>query len=127
MIEERLENWGRVMRDKYTPHRCRSIEGRYVPERIVGEAWEARRQPKTIPDVLDAFAVEDAWRRVTSRHQKVLKFHYIWQASPAFICRRLSLPQDRENVGFLLELGRAQRAIRYILGHTANMVQDMAL
>ena len=116
MIEDRLENWGQVLRDRYFPHRCRSIEGRYVPERVVGDAWESKRKPKPDLDLLDAFRVEAAWREVQPRILKnLLSLHYIRQAPMAFICRRTGIAYDRHGTQYQIELQRAQRAIAELL------------
>lgn len=115
-LESRLENWGKVMRDGFHKGHCRSIEYRYTPERIVGESWDTRQAPKPSLDHRDAATIEEAWRKVhIRRDQQVLKLAYVWRAPSGFICRRLSIENGKDGVGYQLALGRAQRAIKRAL------------
>jgi hypothetical protein len=115
-VESRLENWGAALRERYFPHRCRSIEGRYVPERVVGDAWESKRKPRPDLDLLDAYRVEAAWREVEPRILKnLLSLHYIRQAPRDFVCRRTGIKHDRHGTQYLIELHKAQSAILGLL------------
>lgn len=115
-VESRLENWAACLRERYFPHRCRSMEGRYVPERVVGDAWESKRQPRPDLDLLDAYRVEAAWREVQPRILKnLLVLHYVRKAPVGFICRRTGIRQDKDGTYYQLELRRAQAAILTIL------------
>lgn len=113
---ERLENWGVAQRSYWSPGRCASIEGRYVPERIIGDGWESRRTAKLMIDRRDADAVEEAWRNVAHRlHKQILKLHYVWQAPVPFTCRRLAIRQSKDDRFYFLELGKAHRQIETLL------------
>jgi hypothetical protein len=116
MIEDRLENWGLVMRVRRYPGRCRSIEHKYVPEKIVGDSWETKRTPKPFIDQLDAIEVETAWRDLATRKQKnLLSLHYVYRAPPAFICRHVGIQQARDHRYFVENLKLAQWAIEQAL------------
>lgn len=113
---DRLDNWGHCVRVHWRKGHCQSIEHRYQPERIVGEGWETRQTPKLILDHRDADLIEQAWRKVSDRKaQQVLKLAYVWRAAPGFICRRLGIQTHKDDTYYLLELGRAQRAIKRVL------------
>ena len=115
-IEWRLENWGICQRVTWRRGHCQSAEHHYLPERIVGEAWETKQAPKPVLDHKDAEVVEEAWRKLAERrHKNLLRLAYIWRAPPGFICRRLGLQNDKDGTGYLLELGRAHRAIKRLL------------
>lgn len=93
-----------------------SIEHRYLPERLVGETRETRQAPKLVLDHRDADKIEAAWRKVSERRlQQILRLHYIWKAPPSFICRRLAIKQARDDRHYVLELGKAHRAIWSLL------------
>lgn len=92
-MRERLENWGRFWRDgKPQPSHCRSIEHRYVPERLQEDEREDRAQPKReAPDWRDAELVNEAWRRCTRKTRLLLTWLYSAPKSYAAICKRLQI------------------------------------
>ena len=127
-LESRLLNWGLCMRDGYKQGRCRSIEHRYMREGILYN--EERRQAKPCLDHLDADLIEAALRGVTVRlQQQVLRLEYVWKAPPAFTCRQLGIQQAKDNRHYLLELGKAHRAIAALLDAVSHhrKSQDMVL
>ena len=123
-LEDRLENWAMVMRVRKAQGRCGSAEGRYIPERLVGEQWDSRRTPKPSLDTLDASLVEAAWREMEVRLLKnLLALHYVYRAPRAFICRRQGIPYDRDGMHYEMELRRAHAAIGALLLREHNILR----
>jgi hypothetical protein len=76
LLEERLDNWGLVVRDGLHFSHCASVEYRYQPER--GESFEARRNPGPVLDVADGWLVERAWKLLGKAHHRwLLKLHFV--------------------------------------------------
>lgn len=116
-IEDRLWNWGAVMRVGRHKGHCFSAEHWYVRERAAIDDWEERRVPKMMPlQVLDADVVEAAWRSIPEKKQKqVLKLTYVNQAPPRFICLRIGIRDDRNNESYKNFLAQAESVISGIL------------
>lgn len=79
----------------------------------LGNVWSGMN---TLPEVddTDADLVERAWRVQLPKHKALLRWTYVRNASPDFICRRLQMPARPRSV-FLLELARAETAIEKTL------------
>lgn len=109
-IDDRLANWGRVMRVRPYRRRTPSLEGNYrSPQR---NHWEAPVQ--TIPlwhDVHDAYLIEHAWQTLSARHRLVLKGHYCTNLAPEAIRRIVRRNTRRRVESYQLELYEAQGAI----------------
>ena len=61
-------------------------------------------------DTDDAALVERAWKRLTPMHRELLRWHYIRDAHPGIICRRLGI-KPRPTSIFDLELAKAEKAL----------------
>jgi DNA-directed RNA polymerase specialized sigma24 family protein len=58
-------------------------------------------------DAADAERVERAWRRLAPKHRELLRWHYVRNANPNMICRRLGI-KPRPTSIFDIELVRAE-------------------
>lgn len=131
-IELRLENWALAIRDPrpltyykndkgqevpyYSTGRCQSIESQYIPERIIGDGWEERREPKVAIDHRDAMLVEAAVRAMTLKmHQQLLRLYYVRRAPVGFICRLIGIRKNEDTLRFRSELDRAHRLVEALL------------
>ncbi|WGS50839.1 hypothetical protein LFL96_04860 [Paraburkholderia sp. D15] len=101
-LDERLNNWAKAMRGG-TGHSDTLVASIYFPN--VGG-----RTVSTALNAEDAQKVERAWQRLMPLDRKVLQMHFVWSASPAFICRRLGLKVRPTSI-FDLALTHAKRAI----------------
>jgi hypothetical protein len=116
MIEDRLWNWGNCQRVLEPKGRCRSIEHRYTPERIVGESWESRQAPKLMLDRRDAEIVEKAWKALQdARHKRLLLLHYIHRSSYRYACKDVGIRDSKDNRYYFAALSNAQYAIQQLL------------
>lgn len=61
-------------------------------------------------DADDAALVERAWKRLDPMHRELLRWHYIRDAHPGIICRRLGI-KPRPTSIFDIELARAEKAL----------------
>jgi len=75
-LEHRLRNWSRYLQEHYKKQTCGSAE----------KAWRSLNwgdiadPVKTIQDPIDqhdAAKVEQAWRELQTRHQKIIKWSYV--------------------------------------------------
>lgn len=79
----RIANWVRCTVERNWPSaRCRSIEGRYRPERNSEQTEEEKRTPKRTQAeidaaVRDAWAVEDAWKELPDLYKFCLQYTYL--------------------------------------------------
>lgn len=77
-MDERLRNWGAVMRDRRRQNHCASIEHRYRSPQ-----WWHPPEPKPTLDVLDAYFVQDVIAeevqasRLTVSQVRALHYAYI--------------------------------------------------
>jgi len=67
----------------------------------------------------DAERVEQAWKRLTPMHRDLLRWHYIRNANPQMICRRLGI-KPRPTSIFDIELARAESALGAVLSGIAT-------
>lgn len=58
----------------------------------------------------DAALVERRWKTLAPKHRELLRWHYIREANPAVICRRLGI-KPRPTSIFDIELARAEAAL----------------
>lgn len=61
-------------------------------------------------DSEDAALVERRWKTLAPKHRELLRWHYIREANPAVICRRLGI-KPRPTSIFDIELARAEQAL----------------
>ncbi len=61
-------------------------------------------------DSADAANVERAWKTLLPKHRDLLRWHYIRNATPGFICRRMGI-KPRPTSVFDIELARSEAAI----------------
>lgn len=69
-------------------------------------------------DSADAELVERAWKSLAPKHKELLRWHYIRNGTPGFICRRLGIPARPASI-FDIELARAEEAIARALAALA--------
>ncbi|NTZ84377.1 hypothetical protein FCJ61_15570 [Burkholderia metallica] len=108
-IEKRLENWARAQRNGAGGDGGRDslVATIYFPT-VPGRTVDA-----TI-DLEDASRVEVAVRKLMPLDRKVLQMHFVWNAPPAVICRKLGLKVRPTSV-FDLALVHAKRAVEEML------------
>ena len=86
-IDARLTNWGLY-------HRYPRRISAYPPGPLARLYRGGRRGDAETPpcaDVSDALLIDRGWKLCMHIDREVLRMHYIWNASPPFICRRLKL------------------------------------
>ncbi|KWN77247.1 hypothetical protein [Burkholderia stagnalis] len=108
-IEKRLENWARAQRNGAGGDGGRDslVATIYFPT-VPGRSVDA-----TI-NVEDANRVGMAVRKLMPLDRKVLQMHYVWNAPPPVICRKLGLKVRPTSV-FDLALAHAKRAVEEML------------
>jgi hypothetical protein len=67
----------------------------------------------------DAALVERAWKTLAPKQRELLRWHYIRNARPSLICRRLGIPHRPTSV-FDIELAQAEAAIGIALSSPGN-------
>jgi hypothetical protein len=110
-LDERLNNWAQAMRGG-SGHGDSLVASIYFPN-VRG------RSVGTAVDTEDAQLVERAWRRLEPLERKILQMHFVWRASPGFICRRVGLKARPTSI-FDLELAKAKCSIREKLHEAAR-------
>lgn len=88
-IEERLENWGRVVRDpRWQPQHCASW-AKLATALALRDDTGAPQQI-ILRDVADGWLVERAWQAINDPLAKrLLQFHYVNRLSAELVCRVL--------------------------------------
>lgn len=88
-IEERLENWGRCVRDPLTqPQHCASWAKLATALRDAEKGIVA--EPSIPRDVPDGWLVERAWQKINDPIAKrLLQYYYVHQFPPEIVCRIL--------------------------------------
>ena len=82
-LSARIANWVRWTVERNWPSaRCRSIEGRYRPERLTEDEEEDRRKRKRTQAemdaaVRDAWLVEDSWKELPDVYRYCLQYTYL--------------------------------------------------
>ena len=110
-IRDRLHNWAHWSRG------VQRMDGRsntaFICDRmrtaVEGEFASAPGSGDRL-DNNDADLLERAWKRLLPRHRELLRWHYIRQARPEMICRRLGI-KPRPTSIFDIELARAEGEI----------------
>lgn len=94
-LSDRIANWVRFTVERNWPSaRCRSIEGRYKPERNSEQTEQEKRTPKRTQAELDAairdaWAVEDAWKELPDIYRFCLQFVYLKRWDQRKVWRKL--------------------------------------
>ena len=70
-------------------------------------------------DSEDAALLEQAWKRLAPKHRELLRWHYIRDARPEMICRRLGI-KPRPTSIFDIELARAEADLSRVLADQAG-------
>lgn len=88
-IEQRLDNWGFVVRDPKTrPQFCASWARTAVALRDADLHSDSDGMPKN--DIEDGWLVEQAWQLIRDPLAKrLLQHHYVFRYSPELVCRIL--------------------------------------
>jgi hypothetical protein len=108
VMDRVLDDWGWWVRDRMSVgYRCRSIEGRYVRERVPGDE---ERVPRREVDVEQCLAVERAVCHPDFPHvaRGLLKGWYVRRVSREKIAGKLGIPR----AAFEYELGRAVTTLK---------------
>lgn len=89
-IHARLLNWSEWIYERRPQGHCRSIEWRYIPERIADNDQRRAEQIEAFIDHRDALLVE---RTVSApafplQERQLLKCHYVTRVRPEVCCRR---------------------------------------
>ena len=96
-VDDRLANWGRWAFERNRRGRARSIEGRYQPEQLRGDAEEDRRVASVFVDQLDASVVDRALAVAGGcprRESLLLKLHYVERMSDESIRRQVRVHRN---------------------------------
>lgn len=108
---DRISNWaqwsrggGRRGADSMTGIVCDSMR-----RAALGDVWSGSGAGLKVDDA-DAALVERAWKTLMPKHKELLRWHFIRNATPGFICRRLGIVQRPTSI-FDIELARAEEAI----------------
>jgi len=76
-------------------------------------------------DDADAERVERAWKRLAPKHRELLRWHYVRNANPNLICRRLGI-KPRPTSIFDIELARAEAELARVMATQASEVPGLA-
>ncbi|KVE53341.1 hypothetical protein [Burkholderia vietnamiensis] len=110
-IEKRLQNWARAY-SYGEGHSDGTVASIYFPN-------SAGKTVASDVDVADAELVEKAWRRLMPLDKQLLRMHYMWNARPAMICRRLGIKMRPHSV-FDFALSHARKAIEQQLSESVR-------
>jgi len=109
--KERIINWAMWARGSSPARPFGSMTGTICDRMRIaalGAAWVQGTGNRI--DSEDAALIEQAWKRLAPKHRELLRWHYIRDASPGFICRRLGIKLRPTSI-FDIELARAEGAI----------------
>lgn len=101
----RLENWARWSRDRIRRGHCRSIEYRYIPERVEDDD---DRVPRIEWDSLDANALHSVVCQIPEKSRWILHMHIIHQIEEYKIRQILGIHRTK----FVGEYHDALRMVR---------------
>jgi len=76
-------------------------------------------------DAADAERVECAWRRLAPKNRELLRWHYVRNANPNMICRRLGI-KPRPTSIFDIELARAETELARVMASQASEAAGIA-
>jgi hypothetical protein len=114
-IRDRLWNWATWSRggSRRGDESMTSIVCSSMRRAALGDVWSGHGAGQQI-DPADAALVEQAWKTLAPQHKELLRWHYIRNAAPGMICRRLGI-KPRPTTIFDIELKRAETAIEAAL------------
>lgn len=123
--KERIANWARWARGGAPVASSKNLTGtgnvcnrmRIAAEGALFVASSGDRL-----DGEDAARVEQAWKRLTPMHRELLRWHYIRNANPQMICRRLGI-KPRPTSIFDIELARAESDLGRVLAQQSAEVE----
>lgn len=112
--KDRIFNWARWARGGGPGSSARSLTATgSICDRMRVAAEGILAIPSSGGDRLDgedAARVEQAWKRLAPMQRELLRWHYIREAHPGIICRRLGI-KPRPTSIFDIELARAEKAL----------------
>ena len=120
--KERISNWARWARGGGPVSSGRSLTGTGNVCDRMRVAAEGDLHILSSGDRLDgedAARVEQAWKRLPPKHRELLRWHYIRNANPQLICRRLGI-KPRPTSIFDIELARSEAELARVLAEQAN-------
>ena len=126
--KERIANWARWARGGAPVASSKNLTGTgNVCDRMRIAAEGALFVPSGGDrlDSDDAERVEQAWKRLTPMHRELLRWHYIRNANPQMICRRLGI-KPRPTSIFDIELARAEAELTRVLATQASEAPGLA-
>lgn len=114
-IHGRLMNWSEWIFERHPQGHCRSIEWRYMPERIADNDQRRAEQIERFIDHADALMLERTIAAPTFpiKERSILKCHYVTRERPEVCCRRHGL--RFRDIGAYI--GRAVLILRNRLKH----------
>ena len=126
--KERIANWARWARGGAPVASSKNLTGTgNVCDRMriaaEGALFVASSGDRLDSD--DAERVEQAWKRLTPMHRDLLRWHYIRNANPQMICRRLGI-KPRPTSIFDIELARAETELARVMASQANEAAGIA-
>lgn len=126
--KERIANWARWARGGAPVASSKNLTGTgNVCDRMRIAAEGALFVPSGGDrlDSDDAERVEQAWKRLTPMHRELLRWHYIRNANPQMICRRLGI-KPRPTSIFDIELARAEAELARVMATQVSEVPSLA-
>jgi len=126
--KERIANWARWARGGAPVASSKNLTGTgNVCDRMriaaEGALFVASSGDRLDSD--DAERVEQAWKRLMPMHRDLLRWHYIRNANPQMICRRLGI-KPRPTSIFDIELARAEAELARVLATQASEAPGLA-
>lgn len=126
---DRIYNWARWARGGTPTPSSTSMTGMICDRmRIASEGALVGAGSGTGVDRLDsddAASVERAWKRLSPVHREMLRWHYIRNARPDIICRRLGI-KPRPTTIFDIELARAEAELARVMATQASEAPGLA-
>jgi len=126
--KERIANWARWARGGAPVASSKNLTGTgnvCDRMRIAAEGALFVSSSGDRLDGEDAARVEQAWKRLTPMHRELLRWHYIRNANPQMICRRLGI-KPRPTSIFDIELSRAEVELARVMASQANEAAGIA-
>ena len=116
-IREHIGNWAAWSRDGRAPESlsntgiiCDRLRAARMGLLSSGSSYSI--------DDADAERVERAWKRLAPKHRELLRWHYVRNANPNMICRRLGI-KPRPTSIFDIELARAEAELARMMASIA--------
>ena len=126
--KERIANWARWARGGAPVASSKNLTGTgnvCDRMRIAAEGALFVANSGDLLDGEDAARVEQAWKRLTPMHRELLRWHYIRNANPQMICRRIGI-KPRPTSIFDIELARAETELARVMASQASEAAGIA-